>query len=585
MARLGEIEKIVRPQKKDDSYRPRVLVVDDDPSSLSKIMQILDEGGFWPEGAEGSFKARGVFRKGKFDVVVTEVVMEDMSGIDLLRFVRGQDQFIPVICISKVHSFENSVEMVRGGASDFLSKPVEPRKLIGAVTQACIKHQYILEKEQIVAGSDKWTRELLALRQLGEASREGILQTLFRRAIQAVADTLQVESASLMLIEGEILRVVEAIGLPPEIVGQATGRLGKGISGHVAQTGEAILINDISTHEKFGPSSYKKQYSTESALCVPLLRGDRVLGVMNANNKMSGETFTESDRDLLVTMAAQVALSIDNARLFSDLKKKAEDLRKAHEELVRLDRDKTELILNISHELKTPLTSIIGFASLIPTLELGGETDSLMDCVSHLENSASHLNYLVERILELFRLEAGRVSLRLEACPAREAVDAALQELGNVMKDRRIIWDYSCGSQNLVSCDSRLFTRALELILENAVKFSLPESPIEVGISYYEQFPKVPAYALSKESPFPSDNEGGWVRITVRDHGQGMKEKDIPRIFEKFKQLGNIMTEKPAGIGLGLSIARAIMERHSGAVWADLVPEGGTRLHLLLPAV
>lgn len=573
-------------EKKDDSNRPQVLVVDDDRSSLHQMMEILVEGGFRPEGAAGGLKAKGSFRKGKFDVVVTEVAMEDMSGIDLLRFVRGQDQFIPVICVSKVHSFKDAVELIRGGASDFLSKPLEPRQLIGSVTHACIKHQYILEKEQIVAGSEKWTRELLALRQLGEVSREGILQTLFKRAIQTVAENLQVESASLMLTEGEKLRIVEAIGLPRKIIGQATGRLGKGISGHVAQTGEALLINDISRHEKFGPSSYQKQYSTQSALCVPLLRGDRVLGVMNANNKMNGEAFTESDRDLLVTMASQVALSIDNARLFADLKKKAEDLRKAHEELVRLDRDKTELILNISHELKTPLTSIMGFASLIPSLELKGETDSLLDFVSHLEDSASHLNYLVERILELFRLEAGHISLKLEACPVRGVIDAALQELGNILKDRQVKWDYSQAGEDLVSCDSRLFTRAFGLILENAVKFSPPDSPIEVQTWYHENFPEVPGYALSENSPpVQSGNDRGWVRITVRDNGKGMNEKDIPRIFEKFKQLGNIMTDKPAGIGLGLSIARAIMERHSGAIWADLVPEGGTRLHLLLPTV
>jgi signal transduction histidine kinase len=73
----------------------------------------------------------------------------------------------------------------------------------------------------------------------------------------------------------------------------------------------------------------------------------------------------------------------------------------------------------------------------------------------------------------------------------------------------------------------------------------------------------------------------GWIELTIRDQGKGMKEKDIPLIFEKFRQLGDILTEKPEGIGLGLSIARAIMERHHGAIWADLAEGGGTRLHLL----
>lgn len=568
-----------------EDTRPRVLVVDDDDVSLSRMEEILLGGGFRPERARGGLEAKELFEKRGFDVVVSEVVMEDVSGIDLLRFVRGRDQFIPVICISQDRSFDDAVEMLRAGASDFLSKPCDPRHLVGAVTQACIKHQYLLEKEKIVADSHKGTRELLALRQLGEESSKGILQRLFKKAVEAVADTLQVESASLMLAEGENLRVVEAIGLPREVIGQATVPLGKGVSGHVALTGEALLINDIDRHEKFGPSKHRKQYSNQSALCVPLLRGGRVLGVMNANNKMNGETFTESDRDLLLTMASQVALSIDNARLFTDLEKKAEDLKRAHGELVRLDRDKTELILNISHELKTPLTSIMGFASLIPSLDLEGETDTLLDCVSHLEKSAAHLDYLVERILELFRLEAGHISLKRMTCPVRRVVESAFQELGNLVDGRRVIWDFSRDGEDAVTCDPRLFARALGLVLENAVKFSPPESPIEVQTVYHEHMPEVPEYALSEDSPLHSDCGKGWVRVVVRDHGPGMREKDIPGIFEKFKQLGNIMTDKPSGIGLGLSIARAIMERHSGAVWADLVPEGGTRLNLLLPLV
>ena len=571
-------------KKKDpDSQKPKVLVVDDDRFFLRQMVDILREGGFRPQGVDNGVDAWEALKNDRFDVVVTDVVMEDISGIDLLKNVRGRDHLIPVICVSGDRSFDNIVEMLRGGASDFLPKPVQARDLIATVSRACIERQYALEKEQIVARSDSWARELLALRKLGEASSKEMLQTLFRRTIEAVSDTLQVETSSLMLAEGDVLRVVEGMGLPREVIGKATVPLGKGISGHVAQTGEPLLINDINQHEKFGPSSFKKQYSTQSALCVPLLRGDRVLGVMNANNKKNGETFEESDRDLLVTMAAQVAMSIDNARLFAGLEEKAEALRQAHEELVRLDRDKTEMILNISHELKTPLTTIIGFASLIPSLKLSGETESLMEFLVYLEDSASHLNHLVERILELFRLEAGRMPLRLEPHPVHEVVDAVLLEMEKPLGDREVSMDLSSAADVMFHCDIRLFTRALVLVLENAVKFSPRDKPIEITAFKYNQMPEVPDYAGNFEKVLSQERGSGWIRIVIRDYGKGIKEKDIPRIFEKFKQLGDIMTDKPAGIGLGLSIARAIMERHHGAIWADLASGGGSRFHLLLP--
>ncbi len=564
-----------------NGHTPRILVVDDDRFFLRQMVDILTDGGFEVKGATGGIEALEILQDGQFDVLVTDVVMKDMSGIDLLRVVRRDDHLTPVICVSSVRSFDNVVDMIRSGASDFLSKPFNPEQLLSSVRLAVIDHQVALEKERIVARSDKWSRELLTLRQLGEASSKEMLQALFKRTIDAVSDTLQVETASLMLVEEDQLRLVEALGIPREVVGKATVPLGKGISGHVAQTGIPLLINDINKDERFRPSKFKAQYSTQSALSVPLARGDRVLGVLNANNKMSGEAFTASDRDLLVTMASQVAMSIDNARLFAGLEEKAEALEVAHEELVRLDKDKTELILNISHELKTPLTSIIGFASLIPTLELTGETESLLEFLGFLENSASHLNYLVERILELFRLEAGRVPAQLERAPLVPGVGAAIQELTGVLDGRKVVQDMGGLEEVRFLHDNRLFTRAMELLLENAVKFSTGETPIEISGQWHESCPVVPTYAVGKDALKLPTGTSGWIQLTVRDHGKGMREKDIPLIFEKFKQLGDIMTDKPEGIGLGLSIARAIMERHHGALWADLAPEGGTRLHLL----
>lgn len=558
-------------------------MVDDDSFFLHQIVDILETGRFRVKGVENGTVALEELSRDDFEVVVTEVVMEGLSGIDLLKEVRRRDRLIPVICISSVRSFDNAVEMIRNGASDFLSKSFELDQLIAAVSRACIKHQYALEKEQLVARSDKWSRELLTLRQLGEASSKEMLQTLFQRTIEAVSDTLQVETASLMLVEQENLRVVEAVGLPKEVIGKATVPLGKGISGHVAQTRQPLLINDINTHDKFKPSSFKQQYSTQSALCVPLTRGERILGVLNANNKTNGGPFTESDRDLLTTMAAQVAMSIDNARLFAGLEEKAEDLRQAHEELVRLDKDKTEMILNISHELKTPLTSIIGFASLIPSLNLSGEIESLMEFLQRLEGSASDLNHLVDRILELFRLEAGRVPLRLEPNSIGEAVGEALLELENTIEDREVSLDFGSTADATFHCDTRLFTRVLVLVLENAVKFSPRDKPIEIQAFECDQIPEIPDYAGDLGKVLSQGSGSGWIRIVIRDHGKGIREKDIPRIFEKFKQLGDIMTDKPAGIGLGLSIARAIMERHHGAIWADLASGGGSRFHLLLP--
>lgn len=560
-----------------------VLVVDDDQAFLDETVDRLSSEGFLAFGVNNGQEALNLLEDRKYSLVITDLVMEDMSGIELLKKIRRRNPLLPVICVSHVRSFADVLEMLRSGAFDFLPKPIDREDLLDAAWKGVYTFREAREKERIVSQSESWSKELLTLRQLGEASGREMLQMLFNRTIEAVSETLQVVTASLMLTEGDHLRVIAGKGIPEEVVGKAMVPMGKGISGHVAQTGQPLLINDISRHEKFRPSSFQDQYSTQSAICVPLVRGDRILGVINANNKITGESFTATDLDLLVTMASQVALSIDNARLYQGLEEKAEALERAHQELVELDRDKTELILNVSHELKTPLSTIVGFSSIIYDLDLSGDVEDLQHYTRHLETSANHLNHLVERMLELFRLEAGRYAWNF----GHNALDVSLSEATNMVEAklgrREIVQHIDTVKNGDLHCDPRFLARAIELVLENAIKFSDDGTLLEVEAQWLDDIPPIPDYALGEGPLRLTDGSDSWLELVISDQGLGMKEKEIPYIFEKFRQLGDIMTGKPQGIGLGLSIARAIMEKHHGVIWAESVPGSGSRLHLLIP--
>lgn len=567
---------------KSDIRTPRVLVVDDDRIFLVKILDILRVCGLQAEGASSGGQALEAMKDTAYDVVITDLVMADLTGIDLLKAIRVQSPILPVICISGVESFDAAVEMIRNGAFDFLPKPVESDKLLETVNRAFASYTEAQEKDELIDRSQLWTRELLALRHLGESSGRDILKTLFRNTVEAVSDTLQVETVSLMLVDGDNLAVTEAIGLPNEIIGRAHVKVGSGISGWVAEKGEPLLINNIKEHDLFKPSAFSRQYSTGSAMCVPLKSGDSILGVINANNKISGLPFSQSELDLLVTIASQIALAIDNTRLFHGLEEKARALAMAHEDLVRLDKDKTELILNISHELKTPLTSIFGFAGLIPTLHLEGDMEDLEDYLTRIDESAHRLNHIVERMLELFRLEAGRVPWKQGLHPISQVVARAEDSMGSSLSSREIIRSYSDSETGDTICDPSLLARAFELVLENAVKFSPDGSPVSIQANWCETVPDIPEYARDQVLDSVS-GANGLTEVIVSDRGEGMEEREIPFIFEKFKQLGDIMTTKPSGVGLGLSIAKAIIERHHGAIWVNSKLGEGSSVHMLLP--
>jgi len=154
--------------------------------------------------------------------------------------------------------------------------------------------------------------------------------------------------------------------------------------------------------------------------------------------------------------------------------------------------------------------------------------------------------------------------------------------MGKSLSSREIIRSYDDNEMGNIICDPSLLARALELVLENSVKFSPEESPVAIKAVEHETVPDIPEYARNQGLDNAS-GANGWIEITVSDRGEGIEEREIPFIFQKFKQLGDIMTTKPSGVGLGLSIARAIIERHHGAIWATSRPGEGSSLHILLP--
>ena len=131
-----------------DNHRPRILVVDDDRFFLRQMVDILIDGGFKAQGVTSGEQALELLEDNKFKVIVTDIVMGEMSGIELLQKVRMHDRLTPVICVSGVRSFDNVVEMIRTGASDFLPKPFNPAQLLSAVRSAVIDHEISMEKKR-----------------------------------------------------------------------------------------------------------------------------------------------------------------------------------------------------------------------------------------------------------------------------------------------------------------------------------------------------------------------------------------------------------------------------------------------------
>jgi signal transduction histidine kinase len=431
--------------------------------------------------------------------------------------------------------------------------------------------------EEAALDYERWRRESVIRHEMKERVAEASvimslslelmpdmgIDEVLEKIVDYISEDLGYKIVSIMLLdEGEnLLRINAARGLAENIITSSKMEIGKGVSGSVAQSGEPLLIRDVEDDPRLGKVRSHGKYSSKSLICVPLKVGDRVIGVLNANNKGKNEPLNEHDLRVLTVFAAHVSNNIERARLYDRLEKQAEELKGAYERLRDIDSVKSDFIINVSHEYRTPVTIILGYLELLK----GSLTDK-----SHLEKvmttmeAANRLSRLIDDSTELLRLDTGTIPFYFQPVSSHHFIEELVRNFWTRFGDKGI--DLSLDlPEDLppINADMDRMTRAFEKLLDNAYKFTPPG-----GFTRVEAKPS---------------KDGGLV-VLIEDSGLGIGQGDRTRIFERFEQGGDIMTEKPEGTGLGLPIARSVITRHGGTVTVDETVKRGCRFIVTLPA-
>ena len=281
-----------------------------------------------------------------------------MTGIELLQAIRKGDPNAMVILMTAYASLDTALAAINMGAYDYLMKPIEFTQLKLAAKRALEKRELEIARQKLLAElqvkNDLLNRriaEVDALYQAGVVlSQSQELKPLLTRIIRLALDVIGASVGSVMLVDeirGELL-VSASVGLSDEVKRKTRVRIGESIAGHVAQTGEALLIPDISSDPRFAKYS-KGNYETKSLISVPLKIKDRVLGVLNLSDPQHGTVFEENDLRLLATFASQAAIAIDDAENFEQLNKKLNEFAVLYQlasEITTVDnsQDMTDLI-------------------------------------------------------------------------------------------------------------------------------------------------------------------------------------------------------------------------------------------------
>jgi GAF domain-containing protein len=391
--------------------------------------------------------------------------------------------------------------------------------------------------------------ELTALGDVGRAlsstlNLEAVLQTIVTRATQLT------ETAGCVIWEYDRpreefrLRVshyaddTDAAILPAP-GGVTTIPRGQGLTTQVMEERQAVQIPDITAE-----GAYESPVRTplidaghRALLGVPLLSEDQVIGVLAVTRKTPGEFEPEVIR-LLSTFAMQSALAIQNARLFQEIADKSRQLEVA-------SQHKSEFLANMSHELRTPLNAIIGFSEVLTERMFGELNEKQEEYLRDIYASGQHLLSLINDILDLSKIEAGRMELELSDFHLPTALDSALTLVRERAGRRSIALQMNIDNRlGEIQADERKVRQVVLNLLSNAIKFTPEGGRIEVRAE-------------------PRD---GSVEVSVTDTGVGIASEDQEAVFEEFRQVGTA-DKKVEGTGLGLTLCRKFIELHGGKIW------------------
>ena len=313
----------------------KILVVDDETRMCESLKTLLSGVGYDVTTVREGEKAIEKINKDDFDLVITDIKMPRFDGMDILKSARSKDQEALVILMTGFASLESAVSAINQGAYDYLMKPIEFSDLKLTIRRGLEKrrsdqarNKLLTELKEKNLELRKRVAELDALYQAGKSlSSTEDLGVLLDRIVSLATEVIGAKTGSIMLIQRpeNVLTIKSAIGLDSKIIEGTKLELGKSIAGYVAQNETPLIIEDIEKDQKFKRLS-KKHYATKSLLCVPLKIKERVLGVINLSDKITGMPFSQDDLRLLTTFASQAAIAIDDAYHFEQSRKKVEEL-------------------------------------------------------------------------------------------------------------------------------------------------------------------------------------------------------------------------------------------------------------------
>ncbi|HET9906355.1 MAG TPA: PAS domain S-box protein, partial [Anaerolineales bacterium] len=361
-------------------------------------------------------------------------------------------------------------------------------------------------------------------------------------------------------------------------------KVGQGLSGWVVQRGQSFRSGSVHDH----PQYFSTFPNIQSGLYMPLKIGDVSIGVISVESE-EPNAFTEQDERLLATLASQAAVALENARLYEAVQQelservraeeqleqernslaqrvdsRTADLTRAMRELERAMRVKDEFLANMSHELRTPLNAILGLSESLAEQTAGPLNEKQQKYITTISESGYHLLSLINDILDLAKIEAGQVTLDINKVDLNSVCQSSLRMIKQMAQKKNQVVNLDIDPDvSLIWADERRLKQMIVNLLSNAVKYTPKDGTLGLEVL--------------------GDRGENKVRVTVWDNGIGIKEQDLPLLFQPFVQLDSGFAREFSGTGLGLALVAQMARLHGGRVSVVSTFGEGSRFTLVLP--
>jgi len=554
------------------SREARVLVADDNADLREYLRRLL--GRYWTvETAASGREALEAARKHPPDLVVADVMMPELDGFALLAALRAERETraAPVILLSARAGEEARIQGLAAGADDYLVKPFNARELIAAV-RAHIELAR-LRRETVDAAERAALRlRLLAdlsatlsrtlepgetLRQLARAVVPAVADWCFVDAISASGDVQRIACEAADPADAELCRKLATVQPDAARRDPLSDELRRGKAQLVEHADEAWCRAHVRDDARL---QVLLAMALRSVVLVPLVAHGRHFGVLTFMTSRSGRTYTEEDLPFLEEIGTRTSLALENAHLFEAVRRESEESERARREAEAANRAKDDFLAVLSHELRAPLQSIYGWASLLKNEEL--EPAQARRAIESVERSARSQARLIGDLLEVSRIVTGRFAIDRSPVDVGEAVANAVEQLLPLAREKGVSLECEVSECRALLGDRERLLQVVTNLVSNAIRFTPRGGRVDVRCA----------------------EEDAQAVVVVRDTGAGIAPEFLPELFLRFTQADASSRRRHGGLGLGLAIARHIVDLHGGTIAAESAGPGqGATFTVRLP--